>query len=254
MNQIILKRPANVSSQDALTQLALEYPESEILSFRRVKSGGLNGEYFVATLRIAEHDEMMEVEENEDEKLDKIISLIKQLIESDKEVHDKIENKDSIVDERPPVKNPMPMQPMANKTCECWDGYERVPGTKPCEPGSCKKCDDSRKKAMVVIERDANVSASRAKLELLKEFGKEYKIARLAKTGSIYSATLVKRADLREEQEAEMYEIWNNQAKLDGDHGKNEDHNKCDCCDGDDDTCACDDCHDHSTDDNDRWD
>lgn len=23
--------------------------------------------------------------------------------------------------------------------CTCWDGYERVPSTKPCEPGSCRK-------------------------------------------------------------------------------------------------------------------
>lgn len=32
------------------------------------------------------------------------------------------------------------------KDCDCWDGYERVPGTKACEPGSCQKCDDHRKK------------------------------------------------------------------------------------------------------------
>jgi hypothetical protein len=25
------------------------------------------------------------------------------------------------------------------KTCNCWDGYKRVPGTKPCAPGSCAK-------------------------------------------------------------------------------------------------------------------
>lgn len=25
------------------------------------------------------------------------------------------------------------------KTCNCWDGYKRVPGTKPCAPGSCVK-------------------------------------------------------------------------------------------------------------------
>lgn len=24
-------------------------------------------------------------------------------------------------------------------SCECWEGYERVPGTKPCTPGSCRK-------------------------------------------------------------------------------------------------------------------
>lgn len=25
------------------------------------------------------------------------------------------------------------------KSCNCWDGYERVPGTKPCAEGSCRK-------------------------------------------------------------------------------------------------------------------
>jgi hypothetical protein len=28
---------------------------------------------------------------------------------------------------------------ITEKTCTCWNGYKRVPGTKPCEPGSCKK-------------------------------------------------------------------------------------------------------------------
>ena len=32
------------------------------------------------------------------------------------------------------------------KDCNCWDGYDRVPGTKPCSEGSCKKCDDHRSK------------------------------------------------------------------------------------------------------------
>lgn len=32
------------------------------------------------------------------------------------------------------------------KKCNCWKGYERVPGTKPCAPGSCRKCDEYRKK------------------------------------------------------------------------------------------------------------
>ena len=31
------------------------------------------------------------------------------------------------------------------KNCECWDGYCRVPGTKPCSEGSCEKCDTHRK-------------------------------------------------------------------------------------------------------------
>jgi len=34
----------------------------------------------------------------------------------------------------------------AKSKCNCWDGYKRVPGTKPCAPGSCEKCDNHRKK------------------------------------------------------------------------------------------------------------
>tara|TARA_Y100000401_G_scaffold81831_1_gene67226 strand:+ start:314 stop:511 length:198 start_codon:yes stop_codon:yes gene_type:complete len=29
--------------------------------------------------------------------------------------------------------------PLQAKSCDCWDGYKRVPGTKPCAKGSCKK-------------------------------------------------------------------------------------------------------------------
>ena len=29
--------------------------------------------------------------------------------------------------------------PLKEKSCDCWDGYERVPGTKPCTNNSCKK-------------------------------------------------------------------------------------------------------------------
>jgi hypothetical protein len=42
-----------------------------------------------------------------------------------------------------------PIEPATKEAaddCNCWDGYERVPGTKPCEPGSCRKCGDHRSK------------------------------------------------------------------------------------------------------------
>ena len=29
--------------------------------------------------------------------------------------------------------------PYTKKDCNCWSGYERVPGTEPCAKGSCKK-------------------------------------------------------------------------------------------------------------------
>lgn len=37
--------------------------------------------------------------------------------------------------------------PYVAKKCDCWDGYCRVPGTEPCAPGSCEKCDTHRKKS-----------------------------------------------------------------------------------------------------------
>ena len=48
----------------------------------------------------------------------------------------------------------------ASSDCKCWNGYERVPGTKPCAEGSCKKCDDHRKNAKIAAgltgSRNAN--------------------------------------------------------------------------------------------------
>jgi len=48
----------------------------------------------------------------------------------------------------------------AKGKCECWDGYKRVPGTKPCAPGSCEKCDDHSKK------KSSTTSAMERALEL----------------------------------------------------------------------------------------
>lgn len=278
MNQVIVKHPANIPSQEALTLLADAYPGCEILSFRRVKSAGTEGDFYVATLRTAviadqpddvvlddsdvvlegkgHEEEEEEQMEDQDDKLDKIIDMLGDLIKKDEEVHKMVDEKpeQSLIQQRPPIKNPVPMQPMAAKDrlaklrkktegkCECWDGYERVPGTKPCAPGSCKKCDSARKKSMVVVERDADVRKSQARLELLKEFGKEYKIARLAKTGNIYSATLVKRTA---EGEVPIMNMRYNPKEREYKERKKlpvSDRNECDCCDDNDPNCTCD-CH-----------
>jgi len=47
----------------------------------------------------------------------------------------------------------------AKGKCKCWNGYERVPGTKPCAPGSCRKCDDHRKKESAVTPTMAKALA-----------------------------------------------------------------------------------------------
>jgi hypothetical protein len=36
---------------------------------------------------------------------------------------------------------------LGKNKCECWEGYKRVPGTKPCALGSCEKCDTHSKKS-----------------------------------------------------------------------------------------------------------
>lgn len=36
---------------------------------------------------------------------------------------------------------------VAEKECTCWEGYERVPGTEPCEKGSCRKKTSRRRTA-----------------------------------------------------------------------------------------------------------
>ena len=33
----------------------------------------------------------------------------------------------------------MSFKDFLKEDCNCWDGYKRVPGTKPCEKGSCMK-------------------------------------------------------------------------------------------------------------------
>ena len=37
------------------------------------------------------------------------------------------------------LQNAIESSPMKAKSCNCWKGHSRVPGTKPCAPGSCKK-------------------------------------------------------------------------------------------------------------------
>jgi len=38
-----------------------------------------------------------------------------------------------------PSPTKMKSSPMLKKDCNCWDGYKRVAGTKPCAKGSCTK-------------------------------------------------------------------------------------------------------------------
>jgi hypothetical protein len=46
--------------------------------------------------------------------------------------------------------------PYIAKNCDCWEGYKRVPGTKPCAPGSCEKCDSNSKESATKVSDEAN--------------------------------------------------------------------------------------------------
>jgi hypothetical protein len=42
------------------------------------------------------------------------------------------------------IEDYMKSSPLQKQGCNCWSGYSRVPGTKPCAPGSCKKSSPSK--------------------------------------------------------------------------------------------------------------
>jgi LysM repeat protein len=46
-----------------------------------------------------------------------------------------------------PVRDNVIVAQRKQADCNCWKGYERVPGTKPCAEGSCRKCDGHRKES-----------------------------------------------------------------------------------------------------------
>ena len=40
--------------------------------------------------------------------------------------------------------------PYTKKDCNCWEGYDRVPGTKPCAKGSCEKTRKNKKQQVII--------------------------------------------------------------------------------------------------------
>jgi hypothetical protein len=56
------------------------------------------------------------------------------------------------------------------KDCNCWKGYKRVPGTKPCAEGSCEKCDSSRKEGRRRLRARASNGDPRAYARLRAEW------------------------------------------------------------------------------------
>jgi hypothetical protein len=59
--------------------------------------------------------------------------------------------------------------PTKKKDCDCWNGYKRVPGTKPCAPGSCKKESSPNKVQETLAQEIARLNKS---AEVKKSGGK----------------------------------------------------------------------------------
>lgn len=89
------------------------------------------------------------MEDKNNYKLDPTLETVleEQMIEGgvpESEVDPSIEDIEESMDDKLKKKKNLQVNSMDHNSkgkCECWDGYKRVPGTKPCAPGSCEKCD-----------------------------------------------------------------------------------------------------------------
>lgn len=181
MEEIVLKRIANVTSAEALDQISESYPDSEVFSFRRVKEAGNKAEYFIVRLRLAAPDEAamatpieMEapvddvIEEDgnpeEIEKLDKIIDMLKEIKGEDEEEVEPLQEEGGPTPLPEPEKPPMGTQGVGTSVGPTY--------------------------AKVVVERPADVPKTLARVELFREFGDSYIIEDLKKVGSVFRAVL----------------------------------------------------------------
>ena len=53
----------------------------------------------------------------------------------------------------------------SRRKCGCWKGYKRVPGTKPCSPGSCMEMGEEREEK----EESKEKSSSKKRLSMRRK-------------------------------------------------------------------------------------
>lgn len=188
MEEVVLKREADVTSAEALDQISLAYPDAEILSFRRVKQAGESSEFFVARLRIhvaGSEDVVLDSEDiviedkkhedEEEEKMNEIIRLLKTLVDQSEPTPQEDE----------PAPLPEPQKP-AIGTAGPGAGMSPI--------------------ASVVIERNANIPKALARVELIREFGHGFKIGNIKKSNGKYRAELIRKKslDIQGEEDGEV--------------------------------------------------
>ena len=193
MEEIVLKREASVTSAEALDQIAESYPDAEILSFRKIKEAGNDGEFFITRIRVAamadEGDDVVldsediviedkQHEDKEEEKMNEIIRLLEKLVDEEESE----EEAPAPVSEKPDIMS---------------EDHERKPLPKPQQPplGVAGIGSGITPVASIVIERPADVSKTAARVELIREFSKDFRISEIEKVGNTYRVSLFKKSE-----------------------------------------------------------
>lgn len=193
MRELVLKREANVTSAEALDEIAFNYPEAEILSFRKIQETGEDKQFFITRVRMAAQDNEEPMADDKDEdKLDQILDIVKEILKA--ETEEPMEETEELAEELPaPIDTPSAAEEHTRRPLP--------PPQKPVIPsGSTTQLSPI---ASILVERVASVPKKVARIELLREFGKEYSIRDLKKIGNVYQASLVRLADLDDDIDAD---------------------------------------------------
>lgn len=198
MEDIVLKRIANITSAQALDEISEAYPNAEVLSFRKIREAGSDSDFFVARLKSAaiadESDDVVldsndiviedqKHEDNEEEKMDKIVELLTEVLG---ELQDESPAAEEGLEDMQLEMEEMPIEePVDPKN----DPFATLPQEVNPPAGSGVM-------SSLVVARPANVSKSKARVELIREFSDQgYRIASIQEIDGQYVASLEKTAD-----------------------------------------------------------
>lgn len=203
MEELVLKRTANITSSEALDEINSAYPDAEILSFRRVKEAGNDAEFFITRVRVAAiPDEADDVvldsediviedkahEDSEEDKMNKIIELLTEIKDEldggageatapeleDIEIND-LNSKNPLEGDEDPLEGD--------------EDKDLSPLPSPNQP-VFGLADSVGRMGSLVVARDADVPEAVARVELMREFYPKYKISKIESHDNKFYATL----------------------------------------------------------------
>jgi hypothetical protein len=203
LEDIILKRIANITSAQALDEISDAYPDAEVLSFRKIREAGSNSDFFVARLKSAvmadESDDVVldsddiviedkKHEDSEEGKMNKIIELLTDVLV---ELQDESPAAEEGLED---MQLEMEEMPMEGPTDPKDDPFATLPQEVNPPAGSGVM-------SSLVVARPANVSKKKARVELVREFSSQgYRIASIQEIDGQYVASLEKTADASRRQ------------------------------------------------------